>query len=250
MLVTRLLASTNDIVVHHEAYRFLREARGVTFKWLAGLSEKLQRSELEAQVLDYQRRVYEMAAICRSTYDVDPPHLLKLLSDADDFFTLISCSVTLYDNQPPDIDKAPSTLQMLLCRDRRLAHKTAPVILKALKLSHRILERPVSEYWNGYQPGTSGWGAISAQDSRWVSTTTASKPKQSPQQVHLDLLEGRLLVDGKPVGRLPREYITHPTYIRLFGQVSSSTCQSRYFLTAFRHPSRKSWTSCPLILQV
>jgi hypothetical protein len=218
MLVARLLASTTDNTVQHEAYRFLREARRVTFQWLGELLENIRRTASKAQVLDYQQRVCEMAAICRSTYDVDMPHLLKLLSAVDDHSILISCSVTLYDNQPLKIENAPLSLQMLLCRDRRLAHKTAPIIHNALRTSPRILDRPVSGYWNGYQPGSSGWAALSFPNSRWVSTTTARKPGQSPQLVHLDLLKGRLLVDGNPFGRLPEKYVTHPTYTRLFGQ--------------------------------
>jgi hypothetical protein len=223
MLVARLLASSTDTTSHHDAYQFLREARGVTFKWLGELSVKLQQSEIGSEILDYQQRVCEMAAICRATYDVDPLHLTKLLSDAEDYFILISCFVTLYDNQPPTIENMPASLQVLLCRDTRLAHKTAPVILKALKASPRILDQPVSKYWNGYQPGSSGWVSLSAPNSRWVSTTTKRMPEQSPQQVHLNLLEGRLLVHGKPLGRLPQEYVMHPTYTRLFAHASHFT---------------------------
>ncbi|KAG8733067.1 hypothetical protein FRC10_000456, partial [Ceratobasidium sp. 414] len=218
MLVTRLLSSTTDVIARNEAYRFLREARTVTFSWLGELSTKLRKAELESQVLDYQQRVCEMAAICRSTYDVDASHLPELLLNQEDCLALVSCSVALYDNQPPQLDNAPQRLQALLARDRRLAHKLLPVMLEKIRDVPRLLDDSVHRDWNGYRPGSSGWVALPAPNSRWVSTTTAATSAGVSQQVHLNLLEGSLLVDGQPLGRLPRNYVTHPTYIRLFEQ--------------------------------
>jgi len=40
------------------------------------------------------------------------------------------------------------------------------------------------------------------------------------QEVHYDLLTGQLLVDGKQLGRLPREFVEHSTYANLLGSVS------------------------------
>ncbi|KAG8707112.1 hypothetical protein FRC09_002025 [Ceratobasidium sp. 395] len=220
MLISRLLSSATDLDTQNRACRFLREARTVTFDWLGKLSTKLQDAKLETQILDYQQRICEMAAICRSTYDVDEQHLRKLLSSPEDYLPLISCSVTLYDNQPPKLAGAPQHLQVLLTRDRRLAHKTLPIILKTLRNSPRLPDDSVSRYWNGYRPGPSGWIALSAPNSRWICTTTMGELGGNSQQVHFNILDGSLLVDGQPLGRLPRDYITHSTYSRLFGQAS------------------------------
>lgn len=216
MLVARLLASTNDRTVQHDAYTFLRAARDVALRWLRELLAKLQDAEIDSQILDYQERVCEMAAICRSTYDVDPIHLESLLSRPDDFSTLITCSINLYDNQPPQLSKSSRALQSLLCRDRRLTHKTLPIILSHLSLNPRLLDAAVVQLWPDYRADSIGWASLANPNSRWISTVTGSASRQS---VHLNLLEGRLLIDGKPLGRLPREYVSHPSYARLFGQV-------------------------------
>ncbi|KAF8600766.1 hypothetical protein BDV93DRAFT_587563 [Ceratobasidium sp. AG-I] len=215
ILVTRLLTSTNNSAVHQDAYAFLREARGVTFRWLQELLKKLQDAEIDSQILDYQARVCEMAAICRSTYDVDVTHLGSLLSTSGDLSTLVMCSVSLYDNQPPKLSDSPNCLQTLLCRDRRLTHKALPMILERIQADPRVLDHPVSQLWPDYHAGLSGWMTLSEPNSRWVATTTGGV---SGQLVHLNMLEGRLLIKGKPLGRLPREYVSHPSYARLFGQ--------------------------------
>ncbi|KAG9126633.1 hypothetical protein FRC07_002686 [Ceratobasidium sp. 392] len=218
MLIARLLSSATDTKTRIKAYRFLGEARAVTFGWLRQLSSKLRDAKLESQVLDYQHRVCEMAAICRSTYDVDAPHLRELLSGPKDCLELISCSVILYDNQPPKLQNASQTLQKLLARDRRLMYKSLPIVLEKLKEIPRLLDDSVSRCWNGYRPSPSGWVSLPAPNSRWVSTGTMSVSGGASQRVHFNLLNGSLLVDGQPLGRLPRNYVAHPTYTRLFGQ--------------------------------
>ncbi|KAG9091866.1 hypothetical protein FRC06_000351, partial [Ceratobasidium sp. 370] len=218
MLVTRLLASTTDPSTQQDAYQFLREAQRVTFKWLRELSAKLQTVELSSQVSDYQQRICEMAAICRSTYDVDAIHIPQLFTATRDYQVIVFCSVILHDNRPFDLDKLPSSLQTLICRDRRFAHKIAPTIAGVLTHMPRLLDKAVSQYWNSYRPSSSGWTVHLGSNLRWVSTATESTAERSSQHVHLNLLEGRLLVDGKPLGRLPKEYVAHPAYVRLFGQ--------------------------------
>ncbi|KAG8742150.1 hypothetical protein FRC10_001958 [Ceratobasidium sp. 414] len=218
MLVTRLLASTTDTSTQQDAYQLLREARGVTFKWLQELSTKLQAVELPAQVSDYQQRICEMAAICRSTYDVDALHIPELFTTAEDYHVVIFCSVILHDNRPLELDNLPSSLQVLICRDRRLAHKIAPTVTKALTCMPWLPDGAVSQYWNSYRPSSSGWAVDPGSNSRWVSTVTENMAGRSSHHVHLNLLEGRLLVDGKPLGRLPKDYVAHPTYVRLLGQ--------------------------------
>ena len=241
MLVTRLLASTNDRTVQNDAYAFLRAARDVTLRWLRELLAKLQDAEIDSQILDYQERVCEMAAICRSTYDVDPIHLESLLSTTDDISILITCSINLYDNQPPNLGKSPRSLQTLLCRDRRLTHKTLPVILSHLSRNSRLLDPAVVRLWPDYRADSIGWASLADPNSRWVSTMTGAANRQS---VHLNLLEGRLLIDGKPLGRLPREYVSHPSYARLFGQVRFSI-RGLGLLFNLSSPNRKCWMWFP-----
>ncbi len=53
-----------------------------------------------------------------------------------------------------------------------------------------------------------------------MTTTTIADEGQQAQEVHLNLLTGSLLINGKPLGRLPRNITAHPLYARTFGSVS------------------------------
>ena len=52
-----------------------------------------------------------------------------------------------------------------------------------------------------------------------VGLADASTADTSSMTVHLNLLDGTLLVNRSPLARLPRECEAHVTYRRLFGEV-------------------------------
>lgn len=218
MLVTRLLTSSSDSEVHLNAHQFLHEARSVTFGWLLELQDKLRDANDITVIADYQNRVCEMAAICRSTFDVEPHRIPSLLVNPVDHSMLVKCFIALYDNKPSSLEHSSKHIQALLNYDQRLSHKMLPYLLQELSLDSQIFCRAVSDLWSSYQSYPGGWTELPAPNTRWISTITASE-SQIPKRVHLNLLEGCLLIDGKPLNRLPNSYSQHPTYIRLFGQV-------------------------------
>ncbi|KAG8689701.1 hypothetical protein FRC11_001144 [Ceratobasidium sp. 423] len=216
-LVNRLLASSPPIEVTQPACDFLREARAVADEWLGKLEAKLQKASRE-DIIDYQYRVCEVAAICRATYDVEPGYINRLLSTADDYSILIKASISLHDNQPPDIQNAPTSLQTILCRDRRFAHKIAPHMLASALREDENLSSPLSKIWPGSEQGTTGWQVLEVPNRRWITTTAPGAKDHPKREGHFNLLTGQLLINGQPLGRLPRKYVEHATYIRLFGQ--------------------------------
>ncbi|KAF8597360.1 hypothetical protein BDV93DRAFT_596797 [Ceratobasidium sp. AG-I] len=218
LLVSRLLSSAIDLVVIEDSHSFLREARTVALNWLHKLSKKLRAATIDFQIVDYQRRVCEMAMLCRSTYDIDLKHLAHLFSTPHDISTFISCSIFLYDNLPPELDKMPPTFQMLIARDRRLANWTVSLLLEKVHQTPEILNSSIGVFWPSYQAGSTGWVELPPPHAYWVTTNTAVTDNGISQQIYLDLIEGRLLIDGNPLGRLPQEYASHPLYTRLFGQ--------------------------------
>ncbi|CAE6503446.1 unnamed protein product [Rhizoctonia solani] len=220
-LVTRLLATSPPVGVTHAACEFLRKARDVAYQWLKELLNKLRDARYESDVIGYQRLVCEMASICRATYDVEPDYLDRLLSLSEDFIPLVEASIRLYDNQPPNLQNSPTGLQIVLCRDRRFAHKLMPYMLMRFRRGDDILSKPLSMIWSGYLSGSPSWQILDSPKDCWVKTVinkVNEADKGEAQHIHLNLLSGRLLIDGTPIGRLPRQYVEHATYVRLFGQ--------------------------------
>jgi hypothetical protein len=87
------------------------------------------------------------------------------------------------------------------------------------------LDRAMEHLWPAYQRHTR-WEVLESSNSRWLRCETAPVDDSSRQIIHLDMLTARLLVDGKPLTRLPDCFLRHPSYIALFGHVSFLPCSS------------------------
>ncbi|KAG1853153.1 hypothetical protein DFJ58DRAFT_396412 [Suillus subalutaceus] len=215
MLVCRVLSSTQEESIKIRGYSLLRRIRTATFTLLTQLSEKLQASNEETVSRDLQGRVRDMAVTCRSTFDVDGDASLLLMS-SDDIKVFAYCAVMIYDNTPSQLGNLPQHSKLLLERDKRCCHALEPAIRQYAELHREGLDCAIAKIWGSYRPGTP-WRALTAPNSRWLVAQTAQSHSQSPQDVHINLISGCLLVGGKQLGRLPSIIVQHPTYQSIFG---------------------------------
>jgi hypothetical protein len=218
-LASRLLASKPDTCIIDRVYALLRKARNVTFEWMHQLTRKIRDTEDEDKVHEFQRRVSEIAATCRGTYDVDPDHVPNLLGSPNDVAVLVECAIAIHDNIPSNLVDCPTNFKRLLDRDRRLSHSLEPSLRQRIREYRGGLDQAIASIWTHYRPG-SDWQALEPPNDRWLISMTAAETGRESQAVQLDLLGGQLLINGKPLGRLPPDIVKHPTYSRIFGQVS------------------------------
>ncbi|KAJ7160668.1 hypothetical protein C8R43DRAFT_881366 [Mycena crocata] len=205
--------------------RLLRAARQVAYEWMCTLVSRLQKLTDEKMVADFQSRICTIAAICKATYDVDEIHFHHVLSSNEDVSFLIECSIVIHDNSPPrDADLGP--LRTLLLRDRRLSHSIEPFLKARIEQDPDGLDKAIQTEWPGYRPG-GPWVFSARENQCWARTTTAIVAGADPQVVDINIRDGRFLVDGKPLGRLPHEIVLHETYVRLFGKKILDVIPSR-----------------------
>ena len=135
----------------------------------------------------------------------------------------MQCAIIVHDNPPLRSDDDSLYLTKMLSRHRRLLHDLEPIFVQLdptadrdqARLLHALgYDRALRQEWSDFRRSSS-WLALPRPNSHWISCVTEGK-----QQVHYDLLTGKLLVDGKQLGRLPREIVEHPTYASVFGTVS------------------------------
>ncbi len=226
LICSRLLASTMDPDVSGQAYALLREARNVTYRWICEVQEKLDSVQDETSRASLQHRLCMLAATCLSTFDVCSEHVDAVLVNKEDFSIAMQCAVVVHDNTPQSLPSKSSYVTRLLSRHRRLLHTLEPIFGQSLPpVSGRVGLSHTSAYDDalarlrlGNHQGNSeslSWHSLPRPNSRWISCVTSEG-----QEVYYDILTGKLIVDGKCLGRLPQEIAKHPTYTSVFGTVS------------------------------
>jgi hypothetical protein len=220
LLLNRLLASSPSIEVSEAALTLLRSMREKTFSWVQELSAKLMKASGDIENEEFRRRLRSMAAICRSTYDAGPAHIRKLLHSPKDVEVLLSCAVFIHDNIPTssELSGVDSYSRLLLERDCRLSWMLEDILSDLITADDEGIDLAMSEVWSAYRPG-SKWQKLTHPNSRWLTCQTAATTTQCSQSVHFNLLDGTLLVDGKPLGRLPDAIMQHPMYALILGKV-------------------------------
>ena len=97
LLLTRVLASSPSETVSDRAIALLRSVRRKTFSWVQELSYDLARAPTNEE---RRNLLLDMAATCRSTFDVDSDTLPKLVHSAEDVDALLSCAFFIHALRP------------------------------------------------------------------------------------------------------------------------------------------------------
>ena len=212
-----------DPAVSGRACALLREARNVTHLWVCAVREKLESTQDETVRAGLQQRLCTLAATCFSTFDVGLERASSLLSNDEDFSIAMQCAIIVHDNTPSSASNDNSFyLTRMLSRHRRLLHDLEPIFrrsdpnaLDRARLLHSgAFHHALSQLLLGFRDSSS-WHALPRPNSRWISCITEGR-----REIHYDILTGQLLIDGKQLGRLPREIVEHPTYACVLGTVS------------------------------
>ncbi|KAI9840424.1 MAG: hypothetical protein M1837_001637 [Sclerophora amabilis] len=218
-----------------DSIRVLLEARAVALRWTRELVQYLHQITNPSRIEAVQHRILKAASLCRMTYNVDPSHRTKVLNSDKDLSTFVECAILLSDNCPSDLRCLPFDLQRSLLQDRKLSHALESTIRTLAQGRREGIDQAIKWIWRAFTVGTP-WTALAAPNDRWMVTQTASHPHQVAQSVHLNVLEGRFLVDGQPLGRLPAEYMSQETFRRVLGsrvlRVSKADMPDMLYMTA------------------
>ncbi|TFK56543.1 hypothetical protein OE88DRAFT_1649890 [Heliocybe sulcata] len=216
-IASRILVSTSSSHVIDKVTRLLRRARDITAIWMRKLQQAIEVTVDGDVVRALQLRLCEVACVCRSTYDVGRGNMPKVMTSNEDVSLLLECRIVIHDNLPSDIGKTPARFRNMLNSDTRLSLAAEPLLSEVVLQDFTGLHQAAKAFWPGYVPGTP-WKALPRTDTAHWFTTICGSEGRVASTVHLNILTGQLLINGKPSSRLPREFVEHPTYRRIFGQ--------------------------------
>jgi hypothetical protein len=215
------------------ANELLVRARRITLAWITRLRAALRNSKETTIAETAARYAFWAALLCRRTFS----HITE--SDAvmseNDLSTFAQASLALQENLLIDLAKLPPVLKRMLIRDTKMTYKIKSILLRSIRAHPRSIGMAINASWS--EPGSSagksfnGWQQVSPIHDRWVVSVMKSSTKNlaNTQVVHYNFIEGHLLVDGKPLGRLPRDVRESDEVRQLFGNQHLLTFPSAEF---------------------
>ena len=223
------------------AERLLRTAREVTSSWSARLRDEV-RSATEADMAERAARYGLWAALlCRRTFTTFVE--LEIKMTAEDLCTFVQASVALQENLITDLAKLPQNLKNMLLRDAKMVYQIQSLVKQSIVLYPESLGSAINNTWSDSSNSTgrtySPWQFLAHPHERWTTSRITSSANEflSPQAVHYNFVEGHLLIDGKPLGRLPGNIRESEEVRELFGNQhlltypSSLDCMSHVMAT-------------------
>jgi hypothetical protein len=217
-----VIVSIGRCILHHapdgqKALQLLRSCRQVSCDWIQSVRGVMQRSSDE-EVQKLRLKVVDIAASAVLTYDSVCPALLQSAEDAEIFVWLrvvLSDNILLRNVKMSKIE--PSRLNLL--------RKGLNVALELEERIHEVVGKTealtafVCRHWTDSNSGTCGkWKQHTANAKRWYEASFTGGSSTSVLQV--DVLRGKFLVNGAPVGHLPESITSHEDYVRLFGDAT------------------------------
>jgi len=213
-LGARVLSLTRDCQIKARASYFLKICRAACMDWLLDIIQRIHSSSNDETRKQWQARGLAVAATCRQTFDVDLDVIFTVLNSERDLGDFIECAACVHNAAPEDATGHEHF--HLLTRDARLAHvmerHLRDLVFTNNDWFHYAIARVLPDYVVGGQ-----WDVLLAPDDRWITTKSGG---EVPMSVHYNLLEGTVLVDGIPLGSLPKVYMEHPLYKRVFNNAS------------------------------
>ena len=218
-ITLRILSLSLRPDIKTTALGLLQKIREVARSWTEILGQILHDTTAPEVLLRIQQRRLRSAILCKMTFDVDESDLPTSLATANDVCTWILCSNTVQENTGNNGIELKHDLRLLLLRDKELSHRLFRHVRTLIIQGNQVgLSKAIRHIWSGFEPASAGWTALPHFSfQRWIVSVTEAKPCKASQRVLYDLLEGELLVDGVPLGRLPRMYTESEIYLRILG---------------------------------
>ena len=237
VLLLRTLSITNSEEVAGNAIGLLYKCRLTTLAWARQFDDILGKISQVEQIPRIQRSLLRTAFLCKLTYDVESRYASRVMKTSTDVQCWTISSILAYNNTPGDPSLLPRGLQSLRLRDLKLTHSIDNRFHQLISTdAAKGLDRAVAEVWSGLTSSTAVWKSPS-KTSHWITKQTAATTVGAVSQaVACNTLTGELLVDGRPLGRLPKEYTEHKLYTRVLGsqvlRVSTSDLPSMQYASS------------------
>ncbi|KAI1092009.1 hypothetical protein F5B19DRAFT_455893 [Rostrohypoxylon terebratum] len=208
-------------VIRERGIEFLRKARHAILDWTVRLRVEVQSAVDDAVATRATTYGFHAALLCRRTFAY---HIeLNQAISSDDLISWVRASVALQENISIDISKLPPVTKRMLIRDSKMSLQLWPLLKSAMCVCPHSVGDGIRMCWSDTSDNVfldfTEWIFMASPDNFWIVARMAESQGTfgSSRVVHYHLLEGHLLVNKKPRGKLPLEIRNDSAVRELFG---------------------------------
>lgn len=202
------------------ARNLLSRIRRILSDWIIFLRRELRNTE-DAEIAEKASEHSLWASLlCRQTFTVladDARYGTSPALSKDELLCYLRASIALQENIRTDLALLPGPLKMLLGRDMCDAYAMREITDKLIhEDQYDMLERAINETWScdGHTRLYDDWMVVVDNGQHWLATTVRG---HGSQVVHYHTVQGHLLIDHEPLGRLPLKMSQDRGIRELFG---------------------------------
>jgi len=232
-LILRLCSLASECTIA-ESYNLLEKARATTLLWTSQLRSEIQSATTAENSRRCSQYVFRSALLCRRSFAMyaakaHDPEVLLALQEAE-LQCFIECSIALQENMPSEPATLPLYYKNMLVRDLKMVYRMRHLLRRSLEAHPSSFGKAINRVW----PQASGGATrrlsspISLEPSSgwWFTSNILSSLQMKQQTVHYHLLEGHLMIDRQPLGKLLAVHRESFVIGQLFGSQSLSTYPS------------------------
>jgi hypothetical protein len=200
------------------AYKLLLNIRHVTRSWVSTLRHEM-RTALDGDISEKAARYcFVSALLCRRTFVLEASRNHDL--DADGFQCFVEVTSAMQEALVVDMSKFSTATHNMLTRDIKASVTLCSLLRQAVQTLPAILGRAIDVVWPNPHGGAriySAWSLMDSSNGLWVTSQVPATQSSVQQVIQYHLLAGHLLVNGRPVGKLPADIRDSEILKELFG---------------------------------
>ncbi|KAJ0344865.1 hypothetical protein KNSL1_008961 [Colletotrichum chrysophilum] len=201
LLRTHTLTATNPNA-SLKALSALIRARQICLRWVEMLrAETYKESDTEAARRCQQYALWA-AILCKRTFVIHRSQATLL--DELSLQAYIECCITVQDNLVVEVGALPQVLQHAVVSDLKLSYRLASLVCASIIQSPDVFRLAIRAVWPEPEDRPRQIYNLCSQQPSWVACDIQENEEGNLVQVHYNYVQGLLLVDNKPLGKLPK----------------------------------------------
>ena len=233
MLAYRVWSLSINDQTRQVARETLLLARRITSKWLHDLRSKPEQLCDILAVRSRSESMLKIALLNRSTFILEAEDDQAEFKDGEIEIFITSTLIrwqSLGDlKSSANIELGPTIREMFI-RDVRLVHRLEYRLKYAILRGGSAIAQAVNDHLQQttddarYRFGT--WTFLESPYDTWVMTTMTTDEQSIPQPIHLELLEGNIMIAHHSISQLPVDFTSLQFFQRFFGEEVLRTVRS------------------------